>query len=159
MVGQILSFWGEVDGIHIITLQGKSNCGKTTTLKRVIEKIIIRRLYSLLPVFSENEILQQCQADKGDVQCVFEYNGKKIGITTRGDTRDVLETDFEKYFSGCAVVVCAVHTYGETVEYVESVGAVAYHSKWVVAPRDKQRESAVNYIQSDFVIDELKTCL
>lgn len=80
--------------MKIIALQGKSNCGKTTTLKLLIKLFLKNNKFILDSKYVENEIISKCDSNKSDVKCVFIYGEIKIGITTRGDTKEALERDF-----------------------------------------------------------------
>ena len=80
--------------MKIIALQGKPSCGKTTTLKALIKTIIENNIFDYVPIVSKEETLEKCQKEHCDLQCWFNYNGVKIGVTTRGDGAEVLNKDF-----------------------------------------------------------------
>ncbi len=143
--------------MRIIALQGKSNVGKTATLKRMIKTIIDNNIFNCSLIKSKADILKKCCSASGDIKCVFLYNGKKIGITTRGDTEQALMRDFSKKFPDCDIVVCAVHTSGKTLSYIKSLDNEAIiHSKWSVEPYDRQMSEKVNLIQSNVLINIVK---
>ncbi len=144
--------------MKIIALQGKSNVGKTTTLKQMILTILNNNLFQLNDNYDRQTIIEGCCKPKGDVQCVFENNGIKIGITTRGDTKECLEEDFSKHFTNCDMVVCAVHTSGGTVNFIKGKGSdgVIIHTKWFVEPQTGTRKDEVNVVQSNYLIKEVQ---
>ncbi len=147
-------FMGGIE-LKIIALQGKSNCGKTTTLKMLIKKILINDEFKLDSNYTESKVFSKCNSNTGDFKCVFICDGIKIGITTRGDTKEALEKDFKKYFNDCQIVICAVHTHGKTVDFIKSKGDAIIHSKWYLEPRNIKKQNEVNAIQSDFLIKDL----
>ena len=144
--------------MKIIALQGKSNIGKTTTLKQMILTIVNNDFFNLEDCYNKEKIIRRCNMDKGDVMCVFDCNGVKIGITTRGDTSGCLGEDYLKHFRNCDIVVCAVHTYGGTVNFIKEKGAdeVVIHAKWYVEANDRKIIDCVNLIQSNVLIKEVK---
>ena len=142
--------------MKIIALQGKSNTGKTTTLKMLIRLFLENNKYNLNPKYVKRYVLNKCNSDTGDVKCVFEYNGKRIGITTRGDTEKALARDFKNHFYKCDIIVCAVHTHGKTVEFIKNIDDCAIiHSKWFVLPEVEEKKEQLNSIQSDYLFKEV----
>lgn len=144
--------------MRVIALQGKSNTGKTTTLKRMILTIIQNNIFDTTLIDNLAKIIKKCLLSTGDVKCMFTYKNIKIGVTTRGDARRFLEYDFNEFFKGCDIVVCAVHTSGETIEYIREKGndGILIHTKWFVETNDIKTIEKVNLIQSNFLINEIK---
>lgn len=100
--------------MKIVSLYGGGGTGKTTTLK------------SLIGLLEKNGQLINGKNNVKDSWGVFELfnaNGKnvKVGITTKGDTVGALEKDFKKMLSyDCDLYVCASHTYGSTVTWLQN---------------------------------------
>lgn len=91
----------------IIAIRGKANVGKTTTIrefKSLLEekKIQIKNLNYHLKV---------------EVLFTFDYCGKHIGVTSRGDGRKYLEEDF-KTLGKCDIYICACRTKGSTIAFL-----------------------------------------
>ena len=143
--------------MKIIALQGTAAVGKTTTLKRMILTIIENKIFNT-NIKDLNMVKRKCLSPLGDLRCVFDHNGIKIGITTRGDTRGLLEDDFKELLWDCDIVVCAVHTFGGTVDFINEKGTdgVIVHTKWFVAPQTETRKDEVNAMQSDYLIKEIQ---
>lgn len=126
----------------VIALQGKSNTGKTTTIHALIMKLLNEKTRFKF-VASERigrnkgtvdniNILMQ-RLNKGyDTWVVFEKieTHEKIGITCRGDAKKYLVKDFDAMRKssegkGCDFYVCAVHTVGDTVNFlIEEFGVL-----------------------------------
>ena len=60
--------------MKIIALQGKSNVGKTTTLKQMILTILNDNSFKLNDKYNRQTIIEACSKSKGDVKCAFENN-------------------------------------------------------------------------------------
>lgn len=106
--------------MKVVALQGKESCGKSTTL---VLTLALMQMNTTVKI----------KATKGnapsinDTWEVFEHKGKTIGITTRGDTADLIKKDYcdmvksMKNGESLDVFVCAVHTTGSTVSCVETL--------------------------------------
>ena len=123
--------------MKVIALQGKGNCGKTTTL-RELQKLIGSTATS---VYKENNL-----STLNDAWEVFEYQGKIVGITTRGDVKYLIEQDYKAMINAAGeldVFVCAVHSYGQTVQYAKTLAGEDVFlkiSKSIVDTNDKINE-------------------
>ena len=94
----------------VLALWGKSNNGKSETILKLIDLL-----------FSNGAEIENAKISRQNVKdkwIVLRYKNKIIGITTRGDTRDLLEEDF-KNFKTCDICVCATRLYGGTVKFIE----------------------------------------
>ena len=94
----------------ILALWGKSNNGKSETILKLIDLLILNG--------AEVENAKISRQNAKDKWIVLRYKDKTIGITTRGDTRELLEEDFGN-FKNCDICVCATHLYGGTVKFIE----------------------------------------
>lgn len=87
----------------IIALRGRGNSGKSST---------IRMLYDLLLQNRYGLISSNFNATGGDYLAVFSKNGKFIGVTSSGDTYDLVHDNLEVLVnSNCTICVCACRTY------------------------------------------------
>ncbi len=91
-----------------IVLYGKYDTGKTETLKNFIN-ILKNSGYSQIKFEDLN--------GGNDIRTVFEKDNKKILVTTRGDSRNDLENDFE-YFDNCDIFICGARTRGGTNDFI-----------------------------------------
>lgn len=108
--------------VNCLVLYGKSNTGKTKTLKRLIELI---KDNGYTPIKPEEER----DADK---IVVFDIKGRKVGITSRGDAVDLLADDFA-WMGDCDLYVCASHSRGNTVEFLEKkFSRIIWQRRWDV---------------------------
>lgn len=104
--------------MRVVALQGVENTGKTNTLNKLIDLIhgstefIVEELCS---VYERNPNNQ-------DRVCWCLYKGVKIGITTRGDYKGCLHTDFcgtsRRNFQDRDIVICAMRSTGGSVDFV-----------------------------------------
>lgn len=142
----------------IIALQGRSGTGKTTTLRMLIEKV--KKTYN-------TTIKEICHDAQKDLYAIAEINGKKVGITTRGDTEWCLKIDFEK-MGNCQLYVCACRTKGDTVKFIEKQaenGLLVYHGKWYYKSNNKNFKdeehiiNKINQSQVDVIYKEMISLL
>ena len=103
-------------------MQGKENIGKTITLRKVLNLLATHG--SLLA--QEKPSLAKRLANGWDTWAVFEYNGRCIAITTRGDSDKLIKDDFTEMEQEAVrlnrtvdTYVCAVHLYGKTLNCVK----------------------------------------
>lgn len=136
----------------IIALRGKSQTGKTTTLKKLIE-IIKEKGHGVTTL----------EQYKNDIVIVVEINGKNVGITTRGDFKSYLATDFAEFEKwSCELFVCACRSKGETVDFLEKQskgGTLIYHGEWYIEPKDRTDLASdidkANTYQAQMIYDEI----
>ena len=97
----------------IIVLQGKNGCGKTTTIKKLVEKLIADGKGQF--VCCQDKV----KAENNKDFCVpVLYNGVLLAITTRGDTEQCIKPPYEKYNGFAKIFVCAAHEDGDTAALV-----------------------------------------
>lgn len=107
--------------MEVIALIGRSDSGKTTTLKKLIFELCINRGAIIQNVqgmgrcstFITPKRVVQNALDKYmnqhlDVTIVIEYNNKRIGITTIGDGWELIKEQFDR-MGICDVLICACH--------------------------------------------------
>lgn len=136
---------------RIIALQGKGNTGKTTTLLQLISVIECKgyKIYVKKPHRTEKVV-------------VADINGITVGITTRGDNKECLKTDFA-VLGKCDLYVCACRSSGETVDFLNGEagnGTVTYHGKWYVNSSSGGKEEnadreAANERQASMLFDKI----
>lgn len=87
----------------IIALRGRGNSGKSTT---------IRLLYDLLLQNGYQIISSNLNTVGGDFVAVFSKNGKTIGVTSSGDTYDLVHDRLDELVnSNCNICLCACRTF------------------------------------------------
>ena len=129
---------------NIIALQGRGNCGKTTTLKLLIEKII--KKYS---VSVQKQDWKKRHKDEV-VILEIEIGGKnfKIGITTFGDPNSELQDNIRLFISlSCDLIYCGCRTRGMTVDWVNSFATA--HKVQFVQKSIGTNHATLNDKQSD----------
>lgn len=144
--------------MKIIGLIGKSNSGKTSSLKYSILQMLdlneIKILYSS-GLFSDNpkqlkeNILDNWQTETGhirDITVFFEYKEKKICVTTYGDSlKDILSAlnKINNRFDGCDIFVCGRHANNSLEEEFYNYNVDEFYSI------PKKRSSSEKYYDSE----------
>lgn len=142
--------------MKIIVLNGKASCGKTTVIKKLYAKLVA------------NPTFVQCYFRKEsafDLSAIFEYNEKKIGLTTFGDGENELKNAFNVFISeSCDLVVCASRsrdTKNGAVRYIKSLGAhlIWYKKAYVEQFQTKyvadKEIDKINEIQAQILFEEI----
>jgi hypothetical protein len=91
--------------MNILALRGVGNSGKTTTIK-LLHGLFLNNSYQVVSItFNPQD---------GDFRTIFIKNGKLIGITSSGDTFDLVNGNLEALINGgCILCVCACRTYDQ----------------------------------------------
>lgn len=100
----------ENNTMKIIALRGKGNVGKTST---------IRNLHDIM---LNDGFIQEPDGFGGrtDIYDILVKNDVLIGITSSGDTEDVLNSRLEMFNErGCEIVICACRTRGGTNDILD----------------------------------------
>lgn len=138
--------------MKIIALWGKHDSGKTTTIQ-FLRDILLKR------GAKEEKIV-----DEYDFISVFDFQDKKVGVISGGDTKDILTGNFGKLPNDCDVVMCPSRTKGETVQYLEELVFSQEDLIWVKKAEIKnngkysveKEENIINLIQAEILFEELK---
>lgn len=89
--------------MNIFALRGRGNSGKSTTI-RLLHGLLIQNGYQIVNTSFNTQ--------GGDFRTVFTKNGKLIGITSSGDTFDLVHDNLEALINAnCTICVCACRTY------------------------------------------------
>jgi len=90
--------------MRIISLQGKADSGKTTTIK-MLETIMLQNNYTAIPGKREGR-------GKDFLDIFLDSNRKKVGVTSSGDTYDLVTDKLQTLVSEkCDVCICACRTF------------------------------------------------
>ncbi len=101
----------------MIFLQGASNVGKSTVLKRLIENF---KKMGAVEKYASKKIAD-CTTTN-DVIVVLQYKESIIGINTYGDYASIIEKGIKLLDTyHCDIIFGAMRTKGETVTYVDSL--------------------------------------
>lgn len=91
---------------RIIALQGRANSGKSTTI-HLLPAILLAHGYSRVAGMYQNH--------GGDFLDVFENGKQRVGVTSSGDTHDLVRDRLTDLVNAkCDVCVCACRTFGGT---------------------------------------------
>jgi len=98
---------------RIIALSGRGNSGKSTTIKMLPDTLIANG-YSQVPGMLKNY--------GGDIMDVFIKGKVKVGITSSGDTYDLVNNRLQDLVKiDCDVCICACRTWGGTHYAINSI--------------------------------------
>ncbi|MTB44155.1 hypothetical protein [Providencia sp. wls1950] len=121
---------------HILALKGKSNTGKTTTIKRVRSKILEHFGNQAI----ETDFLSKRATS--DIKRIIKIGEFKIGIESQGDPVGPSKGlgrlhDSLKYFDeqGCNLIICTSRDSGKTVGYIN-----VYEPKYTIISYKKKKE-------------------
>lgn len=119
----------------IVAVAGVYDCGKTTTLRMVRDKLINDLGGKIAGGFNGG----------GDIKLVIDIKGFKIGIETQGDPGGRLKASLEEFASiHCEIIICACRSYGKTKKTVES-----YRGTHDVVILDKGRAASARQTQEN----------
>lgn len=127
--------------MRVILLSGPSDCGKTTSLNMLFDRI---------KETSGVKVLDKQQIEGRDVKCKLIYpDGKKLTIITQGDYGDELERYYE-YFKDCDILICACNKSHMTRRIVKPFDEVTEYDPLTTIVLKKQYESTTE--------EEMETC-
>lgn len=102
---------------YLIGLFGKSNIGKTETIRLVFE--LIKEKY---PDIKYDPNYQPILSNDGDISVIVIVNGIKIGIESQGDPNSRIFVSIPIFINlKCDVILCATRTRGATVQIIEGL--------------------------------------
>ena len=124
--------------MKIVSVYGKGNVGKSTTLKLFLAKLLEEEKFNCKLVypydmkFDAESIRQSVEAYLSakrnkmpfrnyDICVVFEFNNRKIGLTTKGDDVVALSKHFEIFKANrCEICFCAARTNEKMHEWLKN---------------------------------------
>ena len=119
----------------IIALQGRAQCGKTSTLNLLIDLLTVATSkHTSMPL-----------PHKGDRHEIFKINGVTVGIATGGDTQAIVKQNclfFQQ--NNCDVAFSAIRTKGKTCQDLDAF------AKQYGLTVNKQSQNIVNDITKQY---------
>ncbi len=95
----------------IFQVAGPASVGKSTTIRLAYERLRDKH--------ADAEVLSNASLRK-EVQAILKINRKLIGIESRGDNAEFVKAALKLFAKqGCAVIVCATRSRGETDQAVK----------------------------------------
>lgn len=120
--------------MKIITLCGANSVGKTTSIKYFVAKVLTEQPAASIYLYkniSAGEVLASIEDSKNNVRkgriyrdfaIVLNIKGVIIGITTFGDTYDILKEKFKIFARfNCDICFCASHPYKKIQDYLSEL--------------------------------------
>lgn len=141
-----------------IVLWGKGNKGKTRTLNLVIQKLLNDFRATLVDGIPSSDI-------KSDSRVVLKYHGKKIGVITHGDDKEILGKGFNSLPNDCDIYICASRTKGSSCEYITtrfSQCMILWEENWAVTEENapvpflEYLQNKANETQAIGIIEAIK---
>jgi hypothetical protein len=120
----------EVNLKKVFALRGKSNVGKSQTIRTVVE---------MLNAKHPSATIEHEKATKIDIRVVLTINNLKIGIESKGNPNSRLIKESLDLFVkiGCDLIICATRTSGATVGAVDELAG--FDVEWL----DQREQSRV----------------
>lgn len=123
-----------------IALRGRAGSGKTHTIGMLHELMVQNNYQVNGTTFSQIG---------SDFQTIFSKKGKRIGVTSRGDTYDLVMNDLREFEQiSCAVYVCACRTADRTNKLGVVQGTNAAVNSFPSHPPSFIEKNVSNNIQS-----------
>jgi len=147
----------------IIAVYGRTNEGKSDTIKKVCASII-RIFPNALP--SEIEI-----DFSGDILLTITLGNIKIGIESQGDPnsrmiseetiKKLADKKFDKDLGGCDIIVCATRTGGMTVKKVEKIANDYDYSLLYISSFNGRNHNheVLNQLAAENIIEIIKSLI
>ena len=110
----------------IISLWGKGDIGKTTTLTL---------LYNIL--LQDTTFSNIIKTPEGicDFYAIFIYKGKKLGLTTYGDNKKCLKNSFDAFIeNNCDIVICAGRRRRTKAGSIKFIEELSKDITWIEQP-------------------------
>jgi hypothetical protein len=139
----------------IFTLRGRSNIGKTTTIKEVY-----RLLKEKHPNLIKNELIlpKYPQGDE-DIKVIIAIDEIKIGIESQGDPGSRLQESLKDFVEeNCTIILCVARTRGKTNDLIE-VYSNLFKIVWIRKEIDKQNKDECNQKQAIEIIKKIENVL
>lgn len=112
-----------------IAIRGIEGQGKSETIKL---------LRNVLKTNFKNHI-EKLIKDDGDIKCILEINGIKIGIESQGDPKSRQGRSIIDFMNeDCNIIICACRTSGETETNVINTIKSGYRLIWATNYRSHQ---------------------
>jgi ABC-type dipeptide/oligopeptide/nickel transport system ATPase component len=108
----------------LFALRGKSNTGKSQTLRTIVE---------MLSEKHPNGVIEHNHTTKTDMRVALTINGVKIGVESQEDPKESLDL-FVRI--GCDVIICATRTRGAAVDAVNELQG--FDVQWLEQPQQSQ---------------------
>ena len=108
----------------VLALRGKSNRGKSQTIRTVVEFLSERH---------PDAVAEYSHTTKSDARVVLTIHGVKIGVESHTNPKQSLDL-FERI--GCHVIICATRTRGAAVDAVNELQG--FEVLWLEQPEKSQ---------------------
>ncbi|ARV19175.1 hypothetical protein AEP_02248 [Curvibacter sp. AEP1-3] len=96
----------------IFTVSGRSNLGKSQTIKAVYEQ--------LFKVFPDLKVIRDIRETEIEIRAVISVNGHRIGVESRGDNRKIVDESLSIFAEAkCQFILCATRSRGGTTDAVQ----------------------------------------
>lgn len=139
----------------IFTLRGRSNIGKTTTIKEVYRLLKVK-----YPNLIKNElILPKNPQGNEDIKVIITIDEINIGIESQGDPGSRLQESLKDFVEeNCTIILCAARTWGKTNDLIE-VYSNLFKIVWIRKEIDKPNKDECNQKQAIEIIKKIENTL
>lgn len=129
----------------VIANKGKAECGKSSSIKEVFNKLITIYPYNIL-------------IKDGDIKATITIGNVLVGIESQGDPNSRMMQSMNDFVSmGCQIIVAACRTSGETCNKIIELNQVSgYDIIWATNDKtaiSQQHQDILNKKYAERVID------
>lgn len=129
----------------VIANKGKAECGKSSSIKEVFNKLIAIYPYNIL-------------IEDGDIKAIITIGNILVGIESQGDPNSRMMQSMNDFVSmGCQIIVAACRTSGETCNKIIELNQVnGYDIIWATNDKtaiSQQHQDILNKKYAERVID------
>ena len=103
----------------IFVLQGKSNTGKTQTIKKIYN-LLYNQHFNTRTTDYINPVAPDFDIFSADIRTILKINNINIGFESQGDPNSRLENSLEFFIEKeCQMIICGARTRGMTNDWIK----------------------------------------
>ena len=136
----------------VIVLRGEGNGGKTTTLNKLIKKMLSFEKSTFLLGNPNNATFTDEDKDRW---VIIKYYDKTVAILTAGDGTQDLSKNFEEishqFSDPIDIYVCASRSRGKTIEYITKKfkdNVILWERKWDIWREDQIKNPVIEKLRN-----------
>lgn len=138
--------------MKLIVIDGKGNCGKTTTINYVYKKLIEKEAES----FNGYE-KEKVGEGENDFKHVLYYQNMSIAFFSPGDSIEQIQeaVEFGKKFD---ILICACNSYKkrEADKFLSHYNAKYFHKRWIYKNKTKNYEEELEKLLAQIFLEILE---
>ena len=128
----------------IYVLYGRSNIGKTSTIKIIFE--LLKQQYP--------DAIIETYCINGDIKVIITINNIKIGLESQGDPNARLKDSLKDFTDkDCTIILCAARSFGMTHDWIKDYSS-QYKIIWIkkIISEEILKNDLVNQKQAQIIV-------